>query len=97
VPPYLLGARLVRFHEVYGTVYGLNERSILMKEVDVVYLCQEWKLHLLAGKEAELEKGYIALASGALYHRKGRSKSSETVKIYIKQESCQHNIFVCYP
>jgi len=83
--------------KVHGAVYGMNEQSILTEEVDIVYLCQEWKLHLLARNEAELERGYIALASGALYHLKGRSKSSEAVKIYIKQESCQYNIFVCYP
>jgi hypothetical protein len=47
--------------------------------------------------EAELEKEYTALATGPLYHLKGLSKSSETVRIYIMQESCQYNIFVRYP
>jgi hypothetical protein len=94
VPLHLLSARLVRFHQVHGTVFGINEQtSAPIWEADAVYLCQEWKLHLRARKEVELEKGYLALATALLYHLKGRWKSSGTVKIYVKQELCQYKRF----
>jgi hypothetical protein len=63
-----------------------EQTSTAKGETDAVYLCQEWKLHLRARKEAELEKGYLALATGPLFHLKGGWKSSETVKIYVKHK-----------